>query len=222
MSTYSNRIKLLRKISIGTYIRLNYFCKNIIRDHNSKIIPYKNVRIQLDPCALIELKNGSIELGSNQIKGSREETRVRLGPNAKWICDGGCDIAYGSSLEIQEDAELRTGFFTCNSFTTIVVAKRISFGDDVMIGRNVVIYDSNFHSVDGSKSSQKEEEVVIGDHVWLATGVIVLKGSNIARDCIISAGSVIKGLTIQEKTIIHSVSEVKEIKYNGQWKRSTF
>lgn len=42
---------------------------------------------------------------------------------------------------------METGYFTVNSGSSIVCAKSIKFGDDVMLGRNVIIYDSDFHQM---------------------------------------------------------------------------
>ena len=50
-----------------------------------------------------------------------------------------------------------------------------------MAGRNVVIYDSDFHTILNTQHElmNPDAPVTIGDHVWLATNVTVLKGSSI-------------------------------------------
>lgn len=60
-------------------------------------------------------------------------------------------------------------FFSANTGSVIVVGKHIYLGHDVMMGRNIVIYDSDFHSIPGSDGNpvNYSKDVTIEDHVWL-------------------------------------------------------
>ena len=71
-----------------------------------------------------------------------------------------------------------------NSNSAVVVAERIVFGRDVMIGRNVVVYDSDHHQIlnEAGEVTNRPEPVIIGDHVWLATNALVLKGVTIGEE----------------------------------------
>lgn len=213
-------INLLKKINIRYFVYLNYFCKSIIRTDNYKIIPYKNSIIDLAPNSKIYLCGGDIELGCDLMRKSKAETRVRLQKNAIWNSVGGSKISYGSTIELQEDAILDTEYFTMNSNSTIVAAKRITFGKDVMISRNVLIYDSDFHSIldiDGN-CKNKSRPVVIGSHVWLSANVTVLKGTIIGEGSIIGLNSVVSN-TVQENTIVQTVFEKRNRINEGAWDR---
>lgn len=212
-----NRLKLYSRLCFLKYLYLNHFCNQIVRTDNSRILPYKGSVIDLASNAKIYLAGGDIEIGCDRLKGSRAETRIRLRENAIWSCEGGCKITYGTTVEVLHDAMLESQFFTLNSNDTLIAAKRIQLGRDVMVGRNVVIYDSDFHAIINAKNElmNPDAPVIIGDHVWLATNSFVLKGSNINSDSIVSAGSVVHG-NIPPGVIYQS----GKIKQNyGRWNR---
>lgn len=71
MNKIKEYLRFLRRIRIIKYFYLNYFCKEIIRVDNSKIIPYKNAVINIEIGARIYIANGDVEIGCNLLKGSR-------------------------------------------------------------------------------------------------------------------------------------------------------
>lgn len=213
-------VTFFKKVQIIQFIYLNYFCPMIIRTDNSKVIPYKNVVIDIDKSAKIYLGGGDIEIGCELLKKSKTETYVRLRGRAVWCSSGGCKIAYGSTLEILGNAVFESKYFTMNTNSVIIVAKKIQFGHDVMIGRNVVIYDSDHHIIRNQEGiiSNFDEAVIIGDHVWLATNVMVLKGAVIASESIIAANAVVHG-NVSSKSI-YRIKEISDVKKNyGSWER---
>ena len=82
-----------------------------------------------------------------------------------------------------------------NTGSVLIAAKKISLGQDVMVGRNVVVYDSDHHAIRNieGQTTNPDAPVSIGDHVWLATNATVLKGTSIGSGSIISANSVAHG-----------------------------
>lgn len=186
-------ISFLKKIKIIQFFYLNYFCKSIIRTDQSKLIPYKNSIIDIASGARIYVGGGDIEIGCDLLRKSKEETRLRLRDGAIWSVYGGCKISYGSTIEILQKALFDCKYFTMNSNSAVVVAERIVFGRDVMIGRNVVVYDSDHHQIlnEAGEVTNRPEPVIIGDHVWLATNALVLKGVTIGEGSVISANSTV-------------------------------
>ena len=190
-----HRLGLYRQLRFFQYFYLNHFCKHVVRTDNSRILPYKGCVLDLAPGATIFLGGGDLEVGCDRLKGSKTETRVRLRENAIWSCEGGCRISYGSTIEILHHAILDSQFFTMNSNSTLIAAKKIRLGLDVMIGRGVVIYDSDHHTIRDAQGevTNPDVPVSIGDHVWLATNTTVLKGSTIGSGSIVAANSVVRG-----------------------------
>lgn len=195
ISKIFQRIKLYRQLRLFQYIYLNHFCKQVIRTDNSRILPYKGCVLDLAPSARIYLGGGDMEIGYNRLEGSRTETWTRLRENAIWGCEGGCKVFYGTTIEVLHDARLDTQFFTMNGGSVMIAAKKIQLGHDVMIGRGVIIYDSDHHTIRNAQGevTNPDAPVSIGDHVWLATNAAVLKGSAIGSGSIVAANSTVRG-----------------------------
>lgn len=74
---------------------------------------------------------------------------------------------------------------------------------NIMIGHNCVIasgtniIDSNGHELYSSNRTvgrDKPKEIIIGNNVWIGLNSIILKGSKIGDNCVIAAGTVVKGI----------------------------
>ncbi|MBE6392626.1 MAG: acyltransferase [Lentisphaerae bacterium] len=85
------------------------------------------------------------------------------------------------------------------SSSVIVSEESIKIGNNVLIGVNCIISDTDFHSVEHEvrrtpaldKKMHKTRPVVIEDDVWLGMNVTVLKGVTVGRGSVIAAGSVV-------------------------------
>lgn len=214
-------IMFLRTVNIIDFFFLNYFCKKVIRVDNSKIIPYKNSLIDLENGSKIYLVNGDIEIGCDLLKHSKTETRVRLRKDAIWSSNGGCKISYGSTVELLDGALLDSKYFTLNTNSVIIAAKQISIGSDVMMSRNVVIYDSDFHSIMDINNicTNRPKKVILEDHVWVGANSMILKGCKIGADSIISAFSKVTD-NVEPKVILHTNSNIHVRELSGTWNRS--
>ena len=213
-------ICFLKKVSIIQFFYLNYFSKNIIRKDKSKIIPYKHSVIELEKNTKVFLSNGDIEIGCDRLKKSKTETIIRIKNGAEWKSVGGCKVSYGCTIEIFANAVFESKYFTMNCNSVAVISNRISFGHDVMIGRNVVIYDSDFHQIlnENKEVINQSRPVEIGDHVWLGVNVTVLKGSVIGSGSVIGAQTVING-RVGADTIYQTKREGTERSGYGSWNR---
>jgi len=107
----------------------------------------------------------------------------------KTVTDGRCVIIVG------ENANLSIGnncYF--NEQTMISAKSSVIIGNGVKFGPNVKIFDNNhkFNSINGVSNDHSSSPISIGDNSWLASNVVVLKGSTIGKNCIIGANCVIK------------------------------
>ena len=106
-------------------------------------------------------------------------------------------VRTGTLLGIYEGAILSIGNNTGISNSTIICRKSITIGDNVKIGVNTVIYDTDMHSVDYENriaipdQSIKTSPVVIEDGAWIGGHCIILKGVHIGKRSVIAAGSVV-------------------------------
>jgi len=100
---------------------------------------------------------------------------------------------------VASGAKLSIGNHVGVSSVAIVCHKGIAIGDHVKIGGNVVIYDTDFHSLNRWKRSDpgldrgntKKATVSIGDYVFIGAHSTILKGVTIGENAIIGAGSVV-------------------------------
>lgn len=72
---------------------------------------------------------------------------------------------------------------------------RIEIGDDVLFGPDVLVTAANYRFNDGApvtKQPMDEEDVVIGNDVWLGAKVMVLPGARIGDGAIIGAGAIVR------------------------------
>lgn len=88
-----------------------------------------------------------------------------------------------------------------------------------MIARNVVIYDSDFHEIyyEGIKGN-RSKDVIIGEHVWVGTNSIILKGVNLKKGCVVAANTIVTE-NVESENLIGIKSEIKCINNHIQWKR---
>jgi len=130
--------------------------------------------------------DGKIVIGSNFImnNGGIYNPIGRQQPNI-FIVGKGANLKIGNNVGISASA--------------IVCQKEIVIGDNVLIGGNTVIYDTDFHSLDPllRKSSGENSDhvnkkaVTICDNVFIGAHVTILKGVTIGKNSIVAACSVV-------------------------------
>jgi len=79
-----------------------------------------------------------------------------------------------------------------NTGCNVACMGRIQIGDYCKIGNNAVIVDHDHNYMDDS-GEYLAGEIHIGNRVWVGANAIILKGARIGDDCVIAAGSVVKG-----------------------------
>lgn len=219
MGRVSRRITFFREIKFWEFIYLNYFCRKIIRKGKGKIIPYKNAIIDLEEHSKICVYEKDIYIGTDRLKKSKTETFLRLRQGAVWEAKGGCDISYGVTIEILNNAVLYSEYFTMNSFSTLVAAKHIVLGNDVMIARNAIIFDSDFHAIEYlGENTKHSEDVMIGDHVWVGVNSVILKGVTVNEGSIIAADTVVMK-DVESNVMVGNERKICLLKDNVKWSR---
>ncbi|MBI5648843.1 MAG: acyltransferase [Chloroflexi bacterium] len=96
----------------------------------------------------------------------------------------------------KENALLEIGTNFSMTGGVLCSAERISIGDDVAIGANTTIIDTDFHPLDPLQRKYDSAEaisapVIIGDEIFIGMHCLILKGVAIGRGSVIGAGSVV-------------------------------
>lgn len=145
---------------------------------NQKI--YGNRKVSIQP--ILYMGNGTIKFGNNIQIG------VIQSPN---FHSGYCYLDarnHDSKISINDNCRIN------NNFTIISEGEGVFIGKGCLIGENVSIYDSDFHSINPKQrfgGKAKTGKVVIGDNVFIGSDVIILKGVTIGENSVIAAGSIV-------------------------------
>lgn len=106
---------------------------------------------------------------------------------------------HASSIVVGKKGKLTIGKNVGMSSTAIVCHNNIEIGDNVNLGGNVVIYDTDFHSLKSTDRLNKEKDISntktkpvrIGNNVFIGAHSTILKGLSIGDNSIVGACSVV-------------------------------
>ena len=122
--------------------------------------------------------------------------RFRIYQQGRVILGYNTQIENGSDLQVHGNGILQIGS-RCymNRYCMVSVQESVSIGENCMFGPGVKIFDNNhcFSAQNGVSGQLKTAPIHIGRNCWLASDVIVLKGSVIGDNCVIGAGCIISG-----------------------------
>ncbi len=215
------KLLYISNIKIIDYLYYNFMSAKVEREKGVFLIPYKGAIIDLGRGTKIIIKGKNLQVGANRIGNSKAETYIRLMRGAKWNCKNGACLYYGTTIDLQSNAEMESGYFIMNTGSVIVAEKKITIGDDVLIGRDNVIYDSDFHPMLSEDGQVKNfpQEVAICDHVWLTNHVMIQKGVTINEGVVIGAYTVVRK-NINKGLLISNGTEQICVASNIRWKSS--
>lgn len=72
----------------------------------------------------------------------------------------------------------------------------IEIGDNCVLASGISIIDSNGHNVNSENRTVGRDipkSIKIGKNVWIGINAVILKGSQIGDNCVVAAGSIVKG-----------------------------
>ena len=148
-----------------------------------------------------------------------------IGKKFNIIADKGSKVTIGEGLGIRNNVIISVRNNACvdignnvfiNNNCQIVSHERIVIGNNVKIGPNVMIFDHDYDYVNNGlkKKKYKCEPIIIGDNTWIGAGCILLRGTKIGNNCVVGAGTVLKGEFESNKIIFQkSQLQIKEIEY---------
>jgi len=199
--------------TILAYFKYDIFKHN--KDINALLIYYGAI-IKKHSDAIIKC-SGHLKLGLiwNRPCDVPYKSVLSMDKNAALIIKGNFDITSGCHIKIMNGAVLELGSGYIHSNVTIDCYKKISIGNNVAISKDVIIRDSDSHKIIG-KESQMTRPIKIGNHVWVGTRVIILKGVTIGDGAIIAAGAVVTR-DVPPRTIVAGIP-AKIIRKNVEWK----
>ncbi|MGD0279556.1 MAG: acyltransferase [Smithella sp.] len=131
--------------------------------------------------------------GTNGVVTERNNyIRIGLSDTAKIIFKGNAIFSEGVLISVDRGVLVLGNNFVANKNFYISCNKRVELGDDITVGWNVNILDSDNHTVispQGLKVGMRD--IKIGNHVWIAAQVDILKGSCVCDNSVIAYRSLV-------------------------------
>jgi len=150
----------------------------------------------------VDLADNSIFFGGVPLIDRCQDSKIIIGSQCKFLSDTHFNLAGINHLTIiatrTPGSSIIIGEHCGFSGVTLIASQKIEIGNYVNFGVNSCVYDTDFHVIDPfQRRVQKDigdackSPVKIGDDVWVAANVLILKGVSIGNRSIIGAGSVV-------------------------------
>lgn len=202
-------------------LKLNYLRSKTVRSGKRSILLATSYSVfDIHKTAKLNI-SGISTYGFKKYCGSRLETSLWMGKNSKLKIGNdnrGISIFHGVDIQIFENAEVSIGGSSVmNRHSQIICQEKIEIGDGCLISRDVVIRDNDGGHEILTEGYKKTEPVIIGNHVWIGQGAIILKGSVIGDGAIIGAGAVVYGKVKSKSLVMADPSRVfaKDIEWKA-------
>lgn len=145
-------------------------------------------KVQVSSNAEINV-NGCLRIGTNALSSMGKAVLLRLDTDARMIVKGSFSLFYDDDIIVFSGGCLELGdgsFF--NSSCKIRCHDFIKIGNGCAISHDVTIMDSDAHELNGHV---RTAPVVIEDHVWIGSRVMILPGVIVGSGSVIAAGAVV-------------------------------
>ena len=212
-------IKTLLNVSIMKTIKFNIhyfgikslFCFYAIIAKGVQFKSLKgNIVLKNKKMGAIKIEFPSIGIDNDYVTKGTIEIYGQLIINKK------VNLSKGSSISIGEKGCMEIDSLIVNGNTKIVCNKSILIGNNCLISWGGYIMDTDFHHLYYQGNIINEDEnVIIGNNVWICMNCILLKGTHIPNNSVIGAGSIITK-KLEEENALYVNNKV--IKRNIEWR----
>lgn len=211
--------KLYKKYKGRTDANLFFVLKNFTYFklfHGKHITAHRKVLIA--GLENIQLK-GSLEVGVNPFGLCHDSDYTVLNIKGKIAFTGShYSIGRGCRFDIGENAIVTFGEGGhVTAFSNFIISNKLIIGDNCVISWGCQFLDDDHQKIFYKEKEEKENEIIIGNHVWIGTGAQIYKGTNIADGCVIAANSVVRGIFNEPNSLIGG-NPAKLIKREITWK----
>jgi acetyltransferase-like isoleucine patch superfamily enzyme len=188
--------------------------------------------VRVAPDARLEL--GSDPAAKVIVGGERNVLRIGEGVTLEGgmeILGRDCEVVIGAGCSIHAQIRIQpgvTGRIHIGPGTTATGVSMalhedgdILIGSDCMLSLDLYLEVSDVHPIFDGPSGRRinpPRPIRIGDHVWLGSRVVVMKGSDIGEGAVIGSGSVVRG-RIPPRTVAAG-APAKVIRRDVEWRRS--
>ena len=125
------------------------------------------------------------------------QSKITIGDYCKFISDSTNVIGKNHKcilVTTQKGASISIGDRTGFNGAVIHCAEKVEVGNNVMVGFNALIDDSDHHPINPEtrhSGTAETKPVYIEDNVWLGSNVVILKGVRIGKNSVVGSNSVV-------------------------------
>ena len=189
----SKALKLIRTTNVWQTLRLYYMqphdkSAQLHICNKSQINIAQGAKITLEPNAILEFN-----MMEDPFKNVRP-SRLIMHENSRLVCKGHIQSFEAVRIECLPNAVVKIGDKTyINHDSEIRCRERVTIGNNVSIAYNVLIQDSDYHTMYDEVGNPKPETlpITIEDNVWIGAGAMILKGVTLGEGCVVAARSVV-------------------------------
>lgn len=147
-------------------------------------------------------------------------------------------LSEGCELTIKKGGRIRNAQLYCEDENSQIVinegftmgggeiasteGRSVTIMEDCMFSEDIEIRNGDSHSIvpiDNQLSKiNRGKDVLIGNHVWLAAHVRIMKGSEIPGDCVIANSSIVSG-SLTEGNAVYGGNPARLLKTGISWNR---
>lgn len=167
------------------------------------------------------IKTGMVKLGFGFVEiFDKAKSRTIFQNEGTIIFRGEAKIGHGSKISVAPHAQIEVGDkFDVTAESQICCRKHIVFGNNVLISWQCLLMDTDWHDMfyQGGKVNN-DEDIIIGNNVWIGCRSTILKGVIIGDGCVIAANShVVKSCL--ENNILIGGNPALMLKKGVYWKK---
>jgi acetyltransferase-like isoleucine patch superfamily enzyme len=161
---------------------------------------FRRLATTLRPAARVTLQARVTRLALYARGVLRGHSRARIGPRVKLAGPGTYDLQRGSTIRKRTRVWVGPGATltlergsAIGAFCVVNVESGMSIGANSQISWDCQLLDTDFHTVTGEDGVDRPHTapIVIGNHVLIGTGSLILKGVTIGDGAVVAAGSVV-------------------------------
>ncbi|ORM67023.1 acyltransferase [Pantoea rwandensis] len=140
-------------------------------------------------------------IGSNNTLNVHKNTKLK-NSTFTFDCDNGTctlgDNSFNGMVRVGQDCIVTIGdgvTFTGWTYISTAEGSKVEIGDDCMFASNIEIRSDDAHpffDVDTGRRLNPTQDIIIGNHVWIAAKAVILNGGSIGDGSILGYGSILK------------------------------
>jgi acetyltransferase-like isoleucine patch superfamily enzyme len=189
----SVRMRQIRDLLIGRF-RASPWRTALTLSRGKRIVVGRNFRVR--GVGQIDVRDGTLALGTMRWEFVDSRQGGLINVLGKLLIDGAVRVAHGNGWVIGKDAIVRIGAGTYFApDTKMIIFSGLTIGRDCGISWDCQLLDDDLHqlAISGVPRFPSAASIEIGNHVWVASRVTILKGTLIGNDCVIASGATVRG-----------------------------